>query len=68
VKNADKILVQKSEGKKPLGRSRCGWEDDNRFDLREIGREGVGWAEFFWLRISTSGGFLVNTAVNLRFP
>jgi hypothetical protein len=32
-----KVLVGNSEGKRPLGRPRRGWEDGNRMDLREIG-------------------------------
>jgi hypothetical protein len=28
MKNAYKILVGKPEGKRPLGRSRCRWEDN----------------------------------------
>jgi hypothetical protein len=31
------VLVVKPEGKRPLGRTRCGWEDGIRMDLREIG-------------------------------
>jgi hypothetical protein len=32
------VLVRKSEGKRPLGRPKCRWEDDNRMNLWEIGR------------------------------
>jgi hypothetical protein len=35
--NAYKILVRKSEGKKPLGRAGSRWEDNIRVDLREVG-------------------------------
>jgi hypothetical protein len=38
-----KVLVEKSEGKRPLGRPRCRWEDGIRMDLREIGLGGVDW-------------------------
>jgi hypothetical protein len=38
-----KVLVGKPEGKGPLGRPRCRWEDGVRMDLREIGLEGVDW-------------------------
>jgi hypothetical protein len=34
-----KILVGKSEGKRPLGRPRRRWEDNIRMDLRER----MGW-------------------------
>jgi hypothetical protein len=36
-RNAYRILVGKPEGKSPLGRPRCRWEDNIRMDLREIG-------------------------------
>jgi hypothetical protein len=35
-RNAYRILVGKPERKRPLGRLRCGWVDDNKIDLREI--------------------------------
>jgi hypothetical protein len=35
-RNAYTILVGKPEGKRPLGRPRRRWEDNNRMDLREI--------------------------------
>jgi hypothetical protein len=37
------ILVEKPEGKEPLGRPRRRWEDNIRMDLREIGWEDVDW-------------------------
>jgi len=40
MRNAYKILVQKPEGKRLLGRPRCRWEDNIRMDLRE--RNWVG--------------------------
>jgi hypothetical protein len=41
ISNAYNILVGKSEGKRPLGRTRRRWEDNIRLYLTEIGREGV---------------------------
>jgi hypothetical protein len=38
-----KVLVGTPEGKRPLGRPRCRWEDGVRMDLREIGLGGVDW-------------------------
>jgi hypothetical protein len=38
-----KVLAGKPEGKRPLGRPRCRWEDGIRMDLREIGLGGVDW-------------------------
>jgi hypothetical protein len=39
----NKVLVGKPEGKRPLGRSRCKWEDGIRMDLRETGLGVVDW-------------------------
>jgi hypothetical protein len=39
-KNAYRILMGKTEGKRPLGRPRHMWVDNIKMDLREIGR---GW-------------------------
>jgi hypothetical protein len=35
--NTYRVLVRKPERKRPLGRSKHGWEDNIRMDLREIG-------------------------------
>jgi hypothetical protein len=35
--NAYKIFVENPEGKRPLGRSKLGWEDNIKMDIREIG-------------------------------
>jgi hypothetical protein len=43
VRNVYKILVGKPEGKRPLGRLKCRWEDNTRMDLREIELECVDW-------------------------
>jgi hypothetical protein len=51
-----KVLVGKPEGKSPLGRRRCRWEDRTRMDLREVGwgvRSGSS-----WLRIGASSGLM----------
>jgi hypothetical protein len=57
MRNANKILVGKSEWKSPLGRPRRRYEDDIRMNFREIGWECV-WTAFIWLRIGTIGGLL----------
>jgi len=38
-----KISVMMPQGKKPLGRHRCQWEDNIKRDLRKIGCGGVCW-------------------------
>jgi hypothetical protein len=50
------ILVGKPEGKRPPGRARCMWVDNNKMDLREIGWCGMDWIDV--VRIGTSGGLL----------
>jgi hypothetical protein len=37
------ILVGRSEETRPFGRTRHGWKDKIRMDLREIGWEIVDW-------------------------
>jgi hypothetical protein len=53
VRGAYNILVGKPEGRRPLGRPRCRWEDNIKMDLGEIGLEM--WIGFIWLRIGTGG-------------
>jgi hypothetical protein len=51
-----RVLVGKPEGKRPLRRPRCRWEDNIKIDLIEVvGVVGTGRS---WLRIGTSGGHL----------
>jgi hypothetical protein len=40
-----RVLVGKSEGRRPLGRPRHRWEDNIRMDLREVGCGYVDWIE-----------------------
>jgi hypothetical protein len=41
-RNVYKVLVGKPEGKRPLDRPRCRWEDGIRMDLRETDLGGCG--------------------------
>jgi hypothetical protein len=43
MRNAYKILVGNTEGKRPHGRPMRRWDDNIRMDLREVWREGVEW-------------------------
>jgi len=52
-----KVLVGKPEGKKPLVRPRCRWEDNIKMDLQEGGGVEV-WTGLSWLRIGTGVGHL----------
>jgi hypothetical protein len=40
-----RVLVGKPEGKRPLGRPRCRWEDNIKADLQEVGCGGMDWIE-----------------------
>ena len=44
-RNAYRVLVGKPEGKRPLGRPRCQWEDNIRMDLREVGCDPGEWID-----------------------
>jgi hypothetical protein len=59
-----KILVGKSERKRPLGRPRRRWEDGIRVDLREIGLGGVDWILLAQDRDRWRA--VVNAVMNLR--
>jgi len=59
------VLVGKSEGKRPLGRSRRRWEDNIKMDLREVGGGG-DWMEL--VQDKDRWRALVNTVLNLRVP
>jgi hypothetical protein len=42
-RNAYRILVGILEGKRPLRRPRCRWEDNIKMDLTDIGWRGMNW-------------------------
>ena len=50
-----RVLVEKPEGKRPLGRPRRRWEDNIRWIFRKWEVVETGWS---WLRIGTGGGQL----------
>jgi hypothetical protein len=64
-RNASKMLVEKPEEKRPVGRPRRRWEDI-RMDLREIGWGGMDWSDL--ARARDQWRALVNTVINLRVP
>jgi hypothetical protein len=43
-RNLYRLLVRKSEGNRPLGRSRRRWIDNIKTDLLEIGLSVVDWS------------------------
>jgi hypothetical protein len=56
-------LVERPEGKGPLGRPRRGWENNIRMDLREIGIDGANWIQLALDRVQWR--IFVNTVMNL---
>jgi hypothetical protein len=54
------------EGRRPLGRPRCRWEDNIKMDLREIGFGDVDWIHLAQDRDRWQA--LVNMVMNLRVP
>jgi hypothetical protein len=65
-RNACRVLVGKSGGKRPLGRPRHRWEDNIKVDLREIGWGGMDWIHLAQDRDQWRA--LVNTVMNLQVP
>jgi hypothetical protein len=63
MKNAYKILVEKPEGKRPLGRPRRRWEDI-RMNFIEIGWKVVDWTHL--TQNSDQWRALVSTVMTLR--
>jgi hypothetical protein len=61
-----RVLVGRPEGKRPLGRPRCRWEDNIKLDLKETGIDGENWIRLARDRIQWRA--FVNTVMNLRNP
>jgi hypothetical protein len=61
-----RALVGKPEGKRPLGRPRCRWEDNIKIDLQEVGCGCMDWIELAEDRDRWRA--LLNAGMNLRFP
>ena len=61
-----RVLVGKSEGKRPLGSPRRRWGDNIKMDLQEV---GGGWED--WMELAQDRDrwrALVSTVMNLRVP
>jgi hypothetical protein len=56
--------VGRSEGKRPLRRSRCRGADNIKMDFREIGWGGMGW--IYLARDRDQYRDIVNTVMNFR--
>jgi hypothetical protein len=65
-RNACRLLVRKSEGKRPLGRPRRRWVDNIRMNLGE-----VRWGDVDWIGLAQDRNrwrALVNSGLNFRVP
>jgi hypothetical protein len=65
-RDAYRALVEKPEGRRPLGRPRSRWEDNIKMDLREIGCGGAHWVDLAQERDRWRA--LVYTVMNLWVP
>jgi len=60
-----RVLLGKLEGKSPLERPRCRWEDNIKMDLQEVGG-GEDWMDLAQDRDRWRA--LVNSVMNFRVP
>ena len=65
-RGAYRVLVEKPEGKRPLGRPRRRWVDNIRMDLQEVGCGYVDWIGLAQDR--ERWRTLVSAIMNLRVP
>jgi hypothetical protein len=63
-RGAYRVLVGRSEGRRPLGRPRHRWGDNIKMDLQDVGWGGMGWIALAQDRWRV----LVNAVMNLWFP
>ena len=61
-----KVLGEKPEGKRPLGRPRRRWQDNIKVSLQELGRGCGDWMELSQDRDRWRA--LVSTVMNFRVP
>jgi hypothetical protein len=61
-----RVLVGKPEGKRPIGRPRCRWEDNIKMDFQEVGEGRGDWMELAQDR--DRWRVLVGTVRNFRVP
>jgi hypothetical protein len=65
-RNAYRIVVGKSECKRPLGRPRRRWVENIKMDLREVGWDGMDWIDLAHDRDQWRA--LANTVISLPVP
>jgi hypothetical protein len=66
MRNAYNILGRNPEGKRPLGRLRCRWEDNIKIDVKETGWEDVDWIHL--AQDTDQWRALVNAVMNFQVP
>jgi hypothetical protein len=66
VRGVYRVLVERPESKRPLGRPRRRWEDNIKLDLMEIRIDGANSIQLAEDRVQWRA--FVNTAINLRVP
>ena len=55
-RNAYRVLVERSVGKRPLGKPKRRWEDNIKMDLNEVGCDTRN--EWTLFKIGTNGGLM----------
>lgn len=66
IRSTCRNLFGISEGKKPLGRSRCRWEASIKLDIKEVTWKGV-----YWIHVNQDGDkcwAIVCTLMNIGMP
>jgi hypothetical protein len=61
-----RVLVERTNGKGPLGRPRRRWKDNIKLNLREIGIDGANWIQL--AQDTVQWRAFVNTVMKLRVP
>jgi hypothetical protein len=64
--NAYRVLLERPEGKRPLGKPRRRWEDNIKVDVRDIGRDIMDLVDLAQDRDQWRA--VMNTIMNLRVP
>jgi hypothetical protein len=59
-----RVFVGKPEGKRPLERPRCRWQDNINMDFQEVGCRDMDWIEL--VHDKDSWRALLNAVMNLR--